>query len=50
MGSREVLERIRAVNEPTIHRMPIDWNLLRQQGTEWLRCWDTQIRGRGRGK
>jgi iron(III) transport system substrate-binding protein len=27
-------------------RMPLDWNLLRKQGDEWLRYWDTQIKGR----
>ena len=26
----------------------VDWNLLRRQGNEWLRYWDTQIRGRGK--
>jgi iron(III) transport system substrate-binding protein len=29
-------------------RMPLDWNLLRQQGNEWLRYWDTEIRGRSK--
>jgi len=27
-------------------RMPLDWDLLRKQGGEWLRYWDTEIRGR----
>lgn len=27
-------------------RMPLDWNLLRKQGNEWLRYCDTEIRGR----
>jgi iron(III) transport system substrate-binding protein len=27
-------------------RMPLDWDLLRKQGNEWLRYWDTEIRGR----
>ncbi len=27
-------------------RMPLDWVLLRKQGSEWLRYWDTEIRGR----
>lgn len=27
-------------------RMPLDWDLLRKQGSEWLRYWDTEIRGR----
>jgi iron(III) transport system substrate-binding protein len=34
------------MNEP-FTRMPLDWNLLRKQGDEWLRYWDTQIKGRG---
>jgi iron(III) transport system substrate-binding protein len=29
-------------------RMPLDWDLLRKQGNEWLRYWDTEIRGRGK--
>lgn len=29
-------------------RMPVDWDLLRRQSGDWLRHWDTQIRGRGR--
>ena len=27
-------------------RMPLDWDLLRKQGNDWLRYWDTEIRGR----
>lgn len=27
-------------------RMPLDWELLRKEGNEWLRYWDTEIRGR----
>ena len=27
-------------------RMPLDWTVLRQNGEDWLRYWDTQIRGR----
>jgi len=34
------------MNEP-VTRMPLDWTLLRNQGDEWLRYWDTQIKGRG---
>jgi iron(III) transport system substrate-binding protein len=33
------------MNEP-FTRLPIDWSLLRQQGGEWLRYWDSEIRGR----
>jgi iron(III) transport system substrate-binding protein len=33
------------MNEP-FTRLPLDWNLLRQQGNDWLRYWDTEIRGR----
>lgn len=29
-------------------RLPLDWNLLRRQGDDWLRYWDTQIRGRNK--
>ena len=34
------------MNEP-FTRMPLDWGLLRKQGDDWLRYWDTQIKGRG---
>jgi iron(III) transport system substrate-binding protein len=34
------------MNEP-VNEMPIDWDLLRNQVNEWLRHWDTEIRGRG---
>jgi iron(III) transport system substrate-binding protein len=36
------------MNEP-FTRLALDWNLLRNQGTEWLRYWNTEIRGRGKG-
>jgi hypothetical protein len=29
-------------------RMDLDWDLLRKQGGEWLRYWDTEIRERNR--
>jgi iron(III) transport system substrate-binding protein len=35
------------MNEP-FARMPLDWELLRRDGNEWLRYWDTEIRGRGK--
>jgi len=35
------------MNQPMI-RMPVDWQLLRKQSGEWMRYWDTQIRGRGK--
>ncbi|HEX8707316.1 MAG TPA: extracellular solute-binding protein [Pyrinomonadaceae bacterium] len=35
------------MNEP-FTRMPLDWDLLRREGGEWLRYWDTEIRGRNR--
>jgi iron(III) transport system substrate-binding protein len=35
------------MNEP-FARMPLNWDLLRQQGGEWLRYWDTEIRGRSK--
>ena len=34
------------MNEP-FTRMSLDWDLLRKQGDEWLRYWDSQIKGRG---
>jgi iron(III) transport system substrate-binding protein len=33
------------MNEP-FTRLPLDWNLLRDKGGDWLRYWDTEIRGR----
>ena len=35
------------MNEP-FKRMPLDWGLLRKDGSEWIRYWDTEIRGRQR--
>jgi iron(III) transport system substrate-binding protein len=35
------------MNEPFV-RMPVDWELLKRDGGEWLRYWDTEIRGRNR--
>jgi iron(III) transport system substrate-binding protein len=35
------------MNEP-FARMPVDWDLLRREGGEWLRYWDTEIRGRNK--
>lgn len=35
------------MNEP-FTRMPVDWELLRKDGNEWLRYWDTEIRGRNK--
>jgi iron(III) transport system substrate-binding protein len=29
-------------------RMPLDWERLRREGSEWLRYWDTEIRGRNK--
>ena len=46
---RESLDRSKLpawMNEPFI-RMPLDWDVLRKEGGEWLKYWDTQIRGRG---
>lgn len=36
------------MNQP-FTRLPLDWDLLRRQGNEWLRYWDTNIRGRRQG-
>jgi len=33
------------MNEP-FTRLPLDWDLLRKHGDDWLRYWDTEIRGR----
>ncbi|HSS20949.1 MAG TPA: extracellular solute-binding protein [Pyrinomonadaceae bacterium] len=35
------------MNEP-INEMPLDWELLRKQTSDWLRYWDTDIRGRSK--
>jgi iron(III) transport system substrate-binding protein len=35
------------MNEP-FQRMQLDWDLLRKEGAEWLRFWDTEIRGRNK--
>ncbi|MEA2176010.1 MAG: iron(III) transport system substrate-binding protein [Blastocatellia bacterium] len=35
------------MNQP-FTRMPLDWNLLNRDGNEWLRYWDTEIRGRNK--
>src|SRR5215204_3301705 len=35
------------MNEP-FTRLPLDWELLRKNGGDWLRYWDTEIRGRGK--
>jgi iron(III) transport system substrate-binding protein len=35
------------MNEP-VNEMPIDWELLRKQSGDWLRYWDTEIRGRSK--
>ena len=33
------------MNEP-FQRVPVDWDLLRREGGEWLRYWDAEIKGR----
>lgn len=46
---RESLDRSQLpgwMNQPFI-RMPLDWDVMRREGTEWLKYWDAQIRGRG---
>jgi len=35
------------MNEP-FTRLPLDWDLLRKAGGEWLRYWDTEIRARNK--
>jgi iron(III) transport system substrate-binding protein len=35
------------MNEP-FTRLPLDWDLLRKNGNEWLKRWETEIRGRGK--
>jgi iron(III) transport system substrate-binding protein len=31
-----------------VNEMPLDWDVLRNQSSEWLRYWDTEIRGRSK--
>jgi iron(III) transport system substrate-binding protein len=31
-----------------VNEMPLDWELLRKQSGDWLRYWDTEIRGRSK--
>lgn len=31
-----------------VNEMPLDWDVLRKQSGEWLRYWDTEIRGRSK--
>jgi len=35
------------MNEP-FKQLPLDWELLRKQGADWLRYWDTESRGRNK--
>ena len=35
------------MNEP-VNEMPIDWGVLRTHSNDWLRYWDTEIRGRNK--
>ena len=35
------------MNEP-FARMQLDWEMLRNQGGEWMRYWDTEIRGKNK--
>jgi hypothetical protein len=35
------------MNEP-FTRLTLDWELLRKNGNDWLRYWDTEIRGKSR--
>lgn len=35
------------MNEP-VNEMPLDWDVLRKQSNDWLRYWDTDIRGRNK--
>jgi len=35
------------MNEP-VNEMPLDWELLRKHSGDWLRYWDTDIRGRSK--
>jgi hypothetical protein len=29
-----------------IKRLPLDWDLLRRESNNWIRYWDTEIKGR----
>jgi iron(III) transport system substrate-binding protein len=33
-----------------VNEMPLDWELLRKQSGDWLRYWDTEIRGRNQNR
>jgi iron(III) transport system substrate-binding protein len=35
------------MNQP-FTRLPLDWNLLSKESNDWLRYWDTEIRGRSK--
>ena len=35
------------MNQP-VNEMPLDWELLRKHSSDWLRYWDTEIRGRSK--
>lgn len=35
------------MNQP-MTRLPLDWDVLRKEGGNWMRYWDTEIRGRSR--
>lgn len=39
-------ERLRAASA-LIRTEPMDWSLLEERGTEWMRRWDEEVRGRG---
>ena len=32
----------------SVNEMPLDWDLLRKHSADWLRYWDTEIRGRSK--
>jgi iron(III) transport system substrate-binding protein len=40
--------RLPAWMNERVNEMPLDWDLLRKHTNEWLRYWDTEIRGRNK--
>jgi iron(III) transport system substrate-binding protein len=36
------------IRQTRIQTMPVDWKLLEENSTEWMRFWDTEIRNKGK--
>ena len=48
LGSAMRIGYLPAWMNERVNEMPLDWDLLRKQSGEWLRYWDTEIRGKSR--